>query len=55
MKARLVLAVTEHAGEYEYERHYKSVDVEVLPPYNEDELAKCDILGGHWLQLAVEE
>ena len=36
MKARLVLAVTEQVGEYEYERHYKSIDVEVLPPYVEE-------------------
>lgn len=54
MRARLVLAITEQVGEYGYERHYKSVDVEVLPPYCEDKLIKCDILGGQWIQTEVE-
>lgn len=50
MKMRLVLAITEEVWEDTCERHYKTVDVDVVLP---DEMKKCykdcDILGGQWL------
>lgn len=51
MKARIILGITEQVGEYEYERHYDWVDVEVLPPYNRyPSYRRCDIIGGKWLE-----
>ena len=47
MKARIVLAITEQVSEYEYERHFKTVEVDI--PENENfDIKKCDILGGEW-------
>lgn len=47
-KARLILAVTEQVSEDNFERHYKTVEIEV--PENEHmNLSKCDIIGGEWI------
>ena len=48
-KARLVLGVTEQVAEDQWERHMKTVDVDV--PVSADLNPKCaDIIGGHWLE-----
>ncbi len=48
-KARLVLGVTEQVAENQWERHMKTVDVDV--PVSADLNPKCaDIIGGHWLE-----
>lgn len=55
MKARLILAITEQVNECEFERHYDWIDVEVLPPKNNDgSYKKCDIVGGKWLEEGKE-
>ena len=47
-KARLILAVTEQVSEDDFERHYKTVEIEV--PENERiDLSKCNIVGGEWI------
>ena len=47
-KARLILAVTEQVSEDGFERHYKTIEIEV--PENERiDLSKCDIVGGEWI------
>ena len=47
-KARLILAVTEQVSEDNFERHYKTVEIEV--PENEHmNLSKGDIIGGEWI------
>lgn len=47
-KARLILAVTEQVSEDDFERHYKTIEIEV--PGNERiDLSKCDIVGGEWI------
>ena len=47
-KARLILAVTDQVTEDGFERHYKTVEIEV--PENEHiDLSKCDIIGGEWI------
>ncbi len=56
MKARLILAITEQVSEYDYERHYKTVDVEVTIPDVDKKLYKQhDIIGGQWLPDENEE
>ncbi len=48
MKARIILAVTEQVSEYDYERHFKTVEVDI--PENERfDIAKSDIVGGEWM------
>lgn len=48
-KARLVLGVTEQVAEDQWERHMKTVDVDI--PVSTDLNPKCaDIIGGHWLK-----
>ena len=48
MKARIILAVTEQVSEYNYERHFKTVEVDI--PENERfDIAKSDIVGGEWM------
>lgn len=48
-KARLVLGVTEQVAEYQWERHMKTVDVDI--PVSAELNPKCaDIIGGHWLE-----
>lgn len=47
-KARIILAVTDQITEDGFERHYKTVEIEV--PENEHiDLSKCDIIGGEWI------
>lgn len=45
-KARLILAVTEQVSENNFERHYKTVEIEVPESAN---LADYDIIGGEWI------
>lgn len=47
-KARLILAVTEQVSEDNFERHYKTVEIEV-PEKEHMNLSKCDIIGGEWI------
>lgn len=48
-KARLVLGVTEQVAEDQWERHMKTVDVDI--PVSAELNPKCaDIIGGHWLK-----
>ena len=47
-KARLILAVTEQVSEDNFERHYKTVEIEV-PENKHMNLSKCDIIGGEWI------
>ena len=48
-KARLVLGVTDQVAEDQWERHMKTVDVDV--PISVDLNSKgADIIGGHWLE-----
>ena len=47
-KARLILAVTEQVSEDNFERHYKTVEIEV-PKKEHMNLSKCDIIGGEWI------
>lgn len=52
-KARLVLGVTEQVAENQWERHMKTVDVDV--PISVDLNPKsADIIGGHWLKSEKE-
>lgn len=48
-KARLILAVTEQVSEYDYERHMKTVEVDV-PKSDKFDITKADILGGEWVK-----
>ena len=45
-KARLILAATEQVSENNFERHYKTIEIEV--PESID-LAGYDIIGGEWI------
>ena len=45
-KARLILAATEQVSENNFERHYKTIEIEV--PESID-LADYDIIGGEWI------
>lgn len=45
-KARLILAITEQVSENNFERHYKTVEIEVPESAN---LADYDIIGGEWI------
>lgn len=45
-KARLILAATEQVSENNFERHYKTVEIEVPESLN---LADYDIIGGEWI------
>ncbi len=47
-KARLILAVTEQVSEDNFERHYKTVEIEV-PENKHMNLSECDIIGGEWI------
>lgn len=52
-KARLVLGITEQVAEDQWERHMKTVDVDV--PISVDLNPKsADIIGGHWLKSEKE-
>ena len=48
MKARIILAVTEQVSEYDYERHFKTVEVDIQENERFD-IAKSDIVGGEWM------
>ena len=48
MKARIILAVTEQVSEYDYERHLKTVEVDI-PEDERFDITKSDIIGGEWI------
>lgn len=51
MKARLILALTEQVSEDDFERHHRTivVDVPETDVVDEETLKKCDIIGGEWI------
>lgn len=51
MKARLILALTEQVSEDDFERHHRTIviDVPESDTINEETLKKCDIIGGEWI------
>ena len=53
MKARIILAVTEQVSEYDYERHYKTVEVDI-PESERFDITKSDIVGGEWMNVESE-
>jgi len=49
MKARIILAITEQVTENQYERHYATVDAEIISSKVDETYRRCDIIGGEWL------
>ncbi len=58
MKAKLILAMTEQVAEDHWERHYDSVELEVVIPnhnlFRMNDMQKVfeesDIVGGQWIK-----